>query len=71
LDDLPSELESNIQLVDEAFPKITVDLLFVQAELSPVVVETMSRKLSIPKHRFFLACPSAASKYTLNDFGNL
>jgi amino acid transporter len=71
LNDLPSELESNIQLVDEAFPKITVDLIFVQAELSPVVVETMSRQLRIPKHRFFLTCPSAKSKSTLHDFGNL
>jgi hypothetical protein len=71
LTELPSELEANIQLVDEAFPQITVDLIFIEAEFSPLLVEAISRKLGIPKHRFFMACPDSKSKYTLRDYGSL
>jgi len=67
LSELPSELEANIQLVDEAFPKITVDLIFIEADFSPLVVEAISRKLGIPKHRFLLACPEEQ----LRDYGSL
>lgn len=65
LNDLPSELEANIQLVDEAYPKITVDLIFVEAEFSPVIVESISIQLGIPKHRFFQACPTSTSKHPM------
>lgn len=67
LSELPSELEANIQLIDEAFPKITVDLIFIEAAFSPLIVEAISRKLGIPKHRFFLACPNEK----LREFGSL
>ena len=71
LSKLPSELEANVQLVDEAFPKITVDLVFVEADFSPVVVEALSVKLGVPKHRFFLACPEAGGAFPLRDYGSL
>ncbi|PWN41241.1 hypothetical protein IE81DRAFT_324733 [Ceraceosorus guamensis] len=57
---IPSELEANSQLVDESFPTITVDLIFVQAEFTPIVVQALSDRLGMPTSRMFISCPSGS-----------
>lgn len=67
--DIPEELEANHQLVDEAFPTITVDLVFVEAGeegFGPVILELLSHRFHIPLSRFFIACPTSATATTLS-----
>jgi hypothetical protein len=37
VDDIPSELAPNVKILDEAFPSITLDLMFVQGSFGPPV----------------------------------
>lgn len=37
LDRIPSELEANCKILDEAFPAMTVDLAFLKGSFSPAV----------------------------------
>jgi hypothetical protein len=37
LDRIPSELEANSKILDEAFPAMTIDLVFLKGSFSPVV----------------------------------
>lgn len=37
VEDIPSELQANARLLDEAFPALTIDLKFVAGSFSPSV----------------------------------
>ncbi|GAA5902217.1 hypothetical protein JCM8208_002507 [Rhodotorula glutinis] len=58
VDEIPSELEANFRLLDEAFPSITIDLVFLRAPFSPAHVHALARRLSVPLARMFMGCPS-------------
>ncbi|KAK4050620.1 hypothetical protein OIV83_003346 [Microbotryomycetes sp. JL201] len=53
-DEIPSELEANCKILDEALPSITLDLVFIQAEFSPSVVHALG----------------PVSRFSLREFGN-
>ena len=77
IEKIPSELEANYQLVDESFPTITVDLVFVEAAFTPLVVQAVAIKLGVPLSRCFISCPSSTGQIgkdttsTLDQFGGL
>ncbi|GAA5888603.1 hypothetical protein JCM6882_009016 [Rhodosporidiobolus microsporus] len=58
VEDIPSELHANFQLLDEAFPSITIDLVFLQAPFSPPYIHALAHRLDIPVARCFMGCPS-------------
>jgi hypothetical protein len=37
IDCIPSELKANVKILDEAFPSITLDLVFIKGEFGPAV----------------------------------
>ncbi|EJU05049.1 hypothetical protein DACRYDRAFT_114337 [Dacryopinax primogenitus] len=69
--DIPSEMEANCKLVDEAFPSLTIDLVFVQGTFSPILVQAVSSKLDIPPSRMFISCLSPGHKFQLADYAGL
>ncbi|KAF7440164.1 hypothetical protein PC9H_000508 [Pleurotus ostreatus] len=66
---MPSELEANARILDEAFPQITIDLVIVYAPFSPVSVATLAHRLNIPPSLMFMGCPGKDSPYELFEFG--
>ncbi|GAA6016219.1 hypothetical protein JCM10207_000435 [Rhodosporidiobolus poonsookiae] len=58
VDEIPSELESNFRLLDEAFPSITIDLLFLQAPFSPPYIHALADRLGLSLGRCFMGSPS-------------
>ncbi|KLO06622.1 hypothetical protein SCHPADRAFT_923138 [Schizopora paradoxa] len=69
VEDIPSEIEANAKLLDEAFPEITVDLVFVQAPFTPPVVAALAHKLDIPRSLMFMSSPGPESNILLEDYG--
>lgn len=67
VEDIPTELESNHQLVDEAFPHITVDLVFVEAPFETGTLHLLSRKLGVATSRFFVSRVCAMSSDHIAD----
>ncbi|GAA6057615.1 hypothetical protein JCM3770_004995 [Rhodotorula araucariae] len=57
-DDIPSELEANFRLLDEAFPSITIDLIFLRAPFAPAYVHALAARLGVPVARMLIGCPS-------------
>lgn len=45
IEGIPSELAPNVKILDEAFPAITLDLVFVQGKFDPVVCLPLSPSL--------------------------
>ncbi|THH31703.1 hypothetical protein EUX98_g2455 [Antrodiella citrinella] len=66
---IPSEMEANWRILDEAFPEITVDLVLVRGEFTPARVAALSHRLQIPTTLMFLSCPGPDFPYAATDFG--
>ncbi|KAE9388572.1 hypothetical protein BT96DRAFT_1073353 [Gymnopus androsaceus JB14] len=66
---LPSELEANARILDEAFPEITIDLIIVPGMFSPVTVATLARHLDIQPSLMFMSCPGPRFGYGVAEMG--
>lgn len=71
LEDIPEDLEKNHRMLDEIYPKIQIDLIFVLGEYSPATVDAVSRQLEISKAQMFMACPGDNFKHAFGDFGGV
>ncbi len=76
IDEIPEQLDETFQLVDEIFPTVTVDLVFVEAPFTPQVVRLITEQLDIPISRSFISCPSGRGaliglEHPLADYGGL
>ncbi|KDQ56708.1 hypothetical protein JAAARDRAFT_157891 [Jaapia argillacea MUCL 33604] len=66
---LPSEMEANWKILDEAFPEMTVDLILVKSTFSPVNVAALAHRLQIPRSLMFMSCPGPNFLHSVADFG--
>lgn len=66
---VPSEMEANWKILDEAFPEITVDLILVSASFNPTSVIALAHHLQIPTSLFFMGCPGPHFPHSFEDFG--
>ncbi|KAH7915894.1 amino acid permease-domain-containing protein [Hygrophoropsis aurantiaca] len=67
--DIPSELEANAKILDEAFPEITIDLMLVDGTFEPLTVAALAHQLEIPRSLMFMSCPGPHFPYATADFG--
>ncbi|KAE9408696.1 hypothetical protein BT96DRAFT_1013316 [Gymnopus androsaceus JB14] len=66
---VPSELEANARILDEAFPEITIDLIIVPGTFNPVNVTTLAHHLDIEPSLMFMSCPGPRFKYGVAELG--
>ncbi|KAJ7611398.1 amino acid permease-domain-containing protein [Mycena polygramma] len=66
---VPSELEANAKILDEAFPEITIDLIIVQGAFSPANVAALAHALKIPPSLMFMSCPGPEFKHPIAEVG--
>ncbi|KAJ7775998.1 amino acid permease-domain-containing protein [Mycena maculata] len=66
---IPSELEANAKILDEAFPEITVDLIVVLGTFSPANVVALAHCLKIPPSLMFMSCPGPSFPHPVAEFG--
>ena len=71
VEDIPSEFESNYRILDEIYPSVTIELVFVQAQFNPAGVLAVSKKLGIPTSFSFIQCPGEALGWQLGDLGSV
>ncbi|KAJ7035940.1 amino acid permease-domain-containing protein [Mycena alexandri] len=66
---VPSELEANAKILDEAFPETTIDLIIVQGMFSPANVASLAHRLQIPPSLMFMSCPGPQFAHPIAEFG--
>ncbi|KAJ7052838.1 AAAP amino acid permease [Mycena amicta] len=54
---VPSELEANARILDEAFPEITIDLIIIQDTFTSTSLGALAQRLGIPPSLMFMSCP--------------
>ncbi|SCV73558.1 BQ2448_7484 [Microbotryum intermedium] len=69
---IPSELEANYKILDESFPSITIDLLLVQGNFSPELVDALVARTGVESvSRCFVGCFSEESAASWEVFGGV
>ncbi|KAF8998541.1 amino acid permease-domain-containing protein [Cyathus striatus] len=69
-DGVPSELEANAKILDEAFPDITVDLILVNGNFNPANIAALAHNLDIPTSLMFMTCPGEHFPCAVADLGH-
>jgi hypothetical protein len=67
IEDIPFEFESNYRILDETYPSVTIELVFVQAEFTPLSVIAIAKKLGVPTSFCFIQCPGETFGWGLGD----
>lgn len=67
--DVPSEMEANAKILDEAFPEITVDLMLIEGQFDPKNVAALAHHLKIPRSLMFMSSPGPNFQYPVAELG--
>ncbi|KAF9934937.1 hypothetical protein BGZ67_003625 [Mortierella alpina] len=68
-EDIPKRLEANHRFLDELYPKIQIDLIFIQGTFDPDTIHAISQHLNVPKSAMFMSCPGEQFAYRIEEFG--
>lgn len=68
-EDIPKRLEYNHRFLDELYPKIQIDLIFIQGTFDPDTIHAISQRLNVPKPAMFMSCPGEQFPYKIEEFG--
>ena len=69
---LPDQLQQNVAVLDEQYPRIKVDLVIVDdASFTPAVVGYISQQLDVPRNRMFMECPKSGFKEKADALGGV
>ncbi|KAF9968435.1 hypothetical protein BGZ70_003831 [Mortierella alpina] len=69
VEDIPKRLEANHRFLDELYPKIQIDLIFIQGTFDPDTIHAISQHLKVPKPAMFMSCPGEQFPYRIEEFG--
>ncbi|KXN88407.1 hypothetical protein AN958_07313 [Leucoagaricus sp. SymC.cos] len=64
---VPSELEANARILDEAFPELTIDLILIPGQFEPKSVAALSHRLNIPTSLMFMNCPGLNFRHSIAE----
>ncbi|RNF01363.1 putative amino acid permease [Trypanosoma conorhini] len=65
------EMETCCAIIDQLYPKLTIELLFVLAPFTPRAVYEVSAELQVPRNFMFMGCPGDRFPHSLVQFGGL
>eukprot|EP00026_Physarum_polycephalum_P004240 Phypoly_transcript_04257.p1 GENE.Phypoly_transcript_04257~~Phypoly_transcript_04257.p1 ORF type:complete len:658 (+),score=108.09 Phypoly_transcript_04257:78-2051(+) len=68
---IPKRLAENVQLLDEAYPKMRIDLVLVRGDFGPMMIEKLVQKLAVPKNFMFITCPGETFNHKVSDLGGV
>ncbi|KAI8343476.1 amino acid permease-domain-containing protein [Chlamydoabsidia padenii] len=71
IEDIPQQLEMNHELLDKVYPKIQLDLIFIQGTFDPAMVDAISEQLQVPRSFMFIGCPGPNFKHAIGDFDGI
>ena len=66
-----SALESACSILDELYPKITIDLHIVYGHFTPMNVARLSDQIHVPRNFMFMTCPSDRFRHEIGQFGGV
>jgi len=68
---IPNKIQEHVKLLDIIYPKLKIDMVFIQGEFGPALVTFVAEKLKIQKNFMFIACPSTGFPHNFGDLGGV
>lgn len=69
--DIPAELSSQLRTIDQIYPALRVDLVLVQGEFGPELIEHLARRLRVPKNYMFIGTPGDRFPHNIAELGGV
>ena len=66
-----TSLEDSCAILDNLYPKLTIELVFVNADFSPETLTVLGKELGVEKNFMFITCPSDSFPHDMASFGGL
>jgi hypothetical protein len=67
----PEKLERDIELLDQAYPEIDIELVTLKGTFGPALIRKLSREWNIPANFMFIGCPGGGMPHTLGELGGV
>lgn len=65
------DLQEQLQVIDELYPELRIDLVLVKGKFGPELIEKLSRELGVPKNYMFLGTPGDRFPHNIAELGGV
>jgi amino acid transporter len=68
---IPVLLGENLKTIDRCYPQLKIDLVLVQGEFGPELIDRLSRRLGVPKNYMFIGTPGDHFPHQIESLGGV
>jgi len=69
--EIPPDLANHLRTIDHLYPQLRIDFMAVKGRFGPAIVESISRRLGIPKNCMFIGTPGDRFPHRIEDLGGV
>ncbi len=69
--EVPARLKSDLEFLDDVYPEIDIDFVFVRGVFGPELIDRLLREWGIPKNFMFIGSPGDHFLYGLAELGGV
>ncbi len=69
--DVPEHLKRSLELLDEVYPEIRIELVLAQGTFDPETIREISERYRVPQNYMFIGHPSKSFPYRLEELGGV
>ena len=69
--EIPPDLAEHLRVIDHLYPRLRIDFVAVKGMFGPEIVESLSRRLDIPKNYMFIGTPGDRFPHRIEDLGGV
>lgn len=68
---LPKDLDQYIKFIDQVYPSLKIDLVFIKGKFTPNMIESISNKMKVPKNMMFIGSPGGQFPHRIERLGGV
>jgi amino acid transporter len=68
---IPPELAKHLSSIDHLYPQLRIDFTAVKGRFGPEIIESLSRRLGVPKNYMFIGTPGDRFPHRIADLGGV
>jgi hypothetical protein len=70
-DEPPATLEKDPEFLDQAYPEIDIEIVIMNGEFGPELINQLSELWRIPRNLMFIGSPGTHFRYGLAELGGV
>jgi len=69
--DIPARLADDLKMLDSLYPELRIDFLAVRGKFGPDLIESLSRRIGVPKNQMFIGTPGDRFPHRIETLGGV